>query len=85
MLTPSFHYCISNLSGNTYLYDSNFIPIKKVEPLTGAQTTGSGTNTLTVDWTTMNDDETYYVEIDNSVGKSNSRLDVAPMEFQIQL
>ena len=55
------------LSGNAYLYDSNNTLIETVD-LTGAQTTGSGTNTLTVDWTTtLDDDETYYVQIDNSV------------------
>ena len=54
-------------SGNAYLYDSNNTLIETVD-LTGAQTTGSGTNTLTIDWTTtLDDDETYYVQIDDSV------------------
>ena len=55
------------LSGNAYLYDSTDTLIETVN-LTGAQTTGSGTNTLTIDWTTtLDDDETYYVQIDDSV------------------
>ena len=54
-------------SGNAYLYDSSDTLIETVD-LTGAQTTGSGTNTLTIDWTTtLDDDETYYVQIDDSV------------------
>ena len=65
-LTIVFSEIVNLNAGNIHLYDTSNNLIETVD-LTGARVSGSGTNTILIDWTNdLDPSEYYYVQIDSN-------------------